>query len=700
MSFLQRQRNFWNEMLWKPKKHLSLDQLKYHYTVIERNPAVTEANKKLLVETFRSIAEILIWGDQNDSSVFDFFLEKNMQSYFLRILSQHCGRYMVLQLLQTLSILFENIRNETSIYYLLSNNHVNSIIVLKLDFSDEEVLAYYISFLKTLSFKLNKHTIHFFYNEHLRDFPLYTEAIKFFNHPESMVRIAVRTLTLNVYKVEDKNMLEYIRSKTAAPYFSNLVWFIGNHVLELDDSLKKADHLHTSKLESLVAEHLDHLHYIHDILCLDVSSLNEILIDHLLNRLFIPLYVNSMCEVPSCHDDENPHISSKIALFLLSQVFLILSTPMLINQLSFLILTGDQSLSLFSSLSDPAANGGGVDSPKHRRNSSRGSIRGFIPPEEPLSFISSKSHGNPMKVQDGRVHYEVATEMGPAGANGQDEGSSTESQSHMKEQLSAIPECDGFVVIESPSEQEKMMLALQRKLMIDRQRKREEEGGEREEESSEPVKITPVHSLPIISSQFIDSVLTSMIPQSNDDSSCLFAISLVYAIISNEGIDGRLLEAFSLVKDNKGRFYLHDELVGRLLSVLEASAISSVRLVTLHLCLMVLKLLIDVPPKDGDHLTDHHKKKLERATGESCRQLAKYFKTLGSNDDTFLEMFEDEYYHELRFRLQPNHLLMDSALLLPPADTPMTGIDFTRRLPCGDTEKARMVKEFSIFIIF
>ena len=81
-------------------------------------------------------------------------------------------------------------------------------------------------------------------------------------------------------------------------------------------------------------------------------------------------------------------------------------------------------------------------------------------------------------------------------------------------------------------------------------------------------------------------------------------------------------------------------------------------------------------------------------------------------------MFEDEYYHELvrayfnpsltvplplspqRFRLQPNHLLMDAGLLLPPADTPMTGIDFTRRLPCGDTEKARMVNEFSIFIIF
>lgn len=48
-----------------------------------------------------------------------FFLEKNMQQFFLKILSQKCGRFVCLQLLQTLSILFENIRNETSICELL-----------------------------------------------------------------------------------------------------------------------------------------------------------------------------------------------------------------------------------------------------------------------------------------------------------------------------------------------------------------------------------------------------------------------------------------------------------------------------------------------------------------------------------------------------------------------------------------------------
>ena len=67
--------------------------------------------------------------------------------------------------------------------FLLSNNHVNRLIQYEFDFSDEvrstaeasqhigsddasqELLAYYISFLKTLSLKLNVGVIQFFYND-------------------------------------------------------------------------------------------------------------------------------------------------------------------------------------------------------------------------------------------------------------------------------------------------------------------------------------------------------------------------------------------------------------------------------------------------------------------------------------------------------------------------------------------------------
>jgi len=64
--------------------------------------------------------------------------------------------------------------------YLLSNNHVNNIILHKFDFSDEEITAYYISFLKTLSLKLNKHSIHFFYNEVCSKNKLFLFEILFF----------------------------------------------------------------------------------------------------------------------------------------------------------------------------------------------------------------------------------------------------------------------------------------------------------------------------------------------------------------------------------------------------------------------------------------------------------------------------------------------------------------------------------------
>ena len=44
-----------------------------------------------------------------------FFLEKNMLQFFQKFMNQTAGRFICVQLLQTLSILFENIRNETSL---------------------------------------------------------------------------------------------------------------------------------------------------------------------------------------------------------------------------------------------------------------------------------------------------------------------------------------------------------------------------------------------------------------------------------------------------------------------------------------------------------------------------------------------------------------------------------------------------------
>ena len=72
------------------------------------------------------------------------------------------------------------------------------------------------------------------------DFPLYSEALKFFKNDDQMVRIAVRTLTLNVFGVDDPDLRRFITDKSAVPYFSNLTWFIRDQCIVLNETLNKA----------------------------------------------------------------------------------------------------------------------------------------------------------------------------------------------------------------------------------------------------------------------------------------------------------------------------------------------------------------------------------------------------------------------------------------------------------------------------
>lgn len=686
--------------MWKPKNPHSLDHLKYLYNVLSKNQTVSESNRGLLVETLRSIAEILIWGDQNDSSVFDFFLEKNMLSFFLKIMKQKCGSYVCVQLLQTLNILFENIRKETSLYYLLSNNHVNAIIVHKFDFSDEEVMAYYISFLKTLSLKLNGHTIHFFYNEHTNDFPLYTEAIKFFNHSESMVRIAVRTLTLNVYRVDDKSMLRFIRDRTAAPYFSNLVWFIGNHVLELDACVRNdADHQSKNRLADLVAEHLDHLHYLNDILCLDIADLNQVLTDHLLNKLLVPLYVFSLDRQrsrTSSPKNSCPYVSSVVSLFLLSQVFLILTHGPLVDTLAKIILHADRQIFSDSSSQDKIV----------LLQQGKSSIiqPGFSPPTESLAMSLETSLDESSRSMSG---------------DSTDVHSPSTSEPRSRQTSIEGPSKGWELPVDKKSEENNLNITDEEKHLLEALVECQSGpcpcpsmawGSIKRESGEGPLLLSPEGPVPLaqpLSSQpFVETVYNALNCQENDYGA-LFALCLLYALGKNKGVSGVLLHGLLFPcphPDNSclplaNRYNI--PLVERLVAIITLSCQpnAKVRLVTLELTIRLL--MQTVMHASSSYLQDCHLAAVEGAKEESSSVLRNFYKS----EDMFLDMFEDEY-HEMKKRpLNVEWLTMDSNVLLPPTGTPLTGIEFGKRLPCGEVERARrairvflMVRELSLVL--
>ncbi|KAH9805670.1 protein TRANSPARENT TESTA 9 [Citrus sinensis] len=308
---------------WRSRDRLSLDELRYLTDQLQKVQIVNEFNKDFVIEALRSIAELLTYGDQHNPAYFEFFMEKQVMGEFVRILKVSRTHAVSLQLLQTLSIMIQNLKSEHAIYYLFSNEHINYLISYSFDFRNEELLSYYISFLS------NKRKTKQEYNfsacedsesllninclvvmldtvvekfvkkvDEVVSFPLYSEAIRFAFHEESMVRIAVRTLTLNVYHVGDDNVNRYITSSPHAEYFSNLVSFFRKQCIELNklvsSTLKNPDPNSTSTILAAVDEIEDNLYYFSDAISAGIPDIGRLLTDNCLQLLILPLLLPSL----------------------------------------------------------------------------------------------------------------------------------------------------------------------------------------------------------------------------------------------------------------------------------------------------------------------------------------------------------------------------------------------------------------------
>ncbi|KAI6652174.1 hypothetical protein LOD99_7192 [Oopsacas minuta] len=730
------------------------------------------------------MAEILIWGDQNDSSVFDYFLEKNMQSFFLDILNQGEGASLSVQILQTLNILFENTHKETSIYYLMSNDHITSIISYPFNFENEENLAYYISFLKTLSMKLNIHTIHLFFNEvkHLSHFPLYTEAIKFFDHPESMVRIAVRTLTLNVFRVENKDMLSFICNKTATSYFSNLVYFIGNHALQFDRFLQKdASHLTLSKLESLTEGHLDEILYIQDIIFLRVVRLSEILRSFILNNLTIPLYLRSLTPLTdSVTSHPSDLLSVHTALFLLTQILLNMEDEKILNTLvSCLINKTPKTLSNFYYCPSDELN-----SPERRTRSSAQFMKPNLSVVQTLSSLSLQAkfqcYVPSVERQSGSPHSNLInsvyddfmpqlnlesshnTSMLPTKCQSSDlslrraHSSKTSNETMpflLSQQMIGLP-FEKLSLIDPVNQTSNNILPTPSSEAVETTGELIHPLGSTEQSLLRPIPQYPVldqntdgdalelddifltnisnDEVPITSPPKLETVVRDLIttspdlpssspspppdlllsiiqseleslphdstPQTDrpfislslhlltsmpDDRNVLLSCGLLLALFSNKAIDpNRLASLVPTPGDLSLSFPLIDIILNAIENIFHSDNCS--RLLTLEL---LIHLYSQLRTKYTFNLSDHQIARLESIKEASISQLRLCYS--GPHDVMFADTLDLEFTDVLANKIRIMRVLNDPSILLPPCPTPLSGVELSKRLPCGENEMCR-----------
>lgn len=244
--------------------------------------------------------------------------------------------------MQTLSILIQNVKNQQTIYYLFSNDHINKIVMLRFDFNDDELLGYYVNLLKTISLRLNESTVQFFfhstssilpqnngskYPHNTRDnspaplgditmdklslqhhentaalapssagdhqvFPLYTEAIKFISHKDGMVRAAVKTLTLNVFAIQLPSLQSFLCQPACLRLFEDVAQYTAEKCLQLNRLLSSWElppSQAVAAVEACLAEIEDALAYCNDVTMSGVHELSTMLLDELWKHVVGPV---------------------------------------------------------------------------------------------------------------------------------------------------------------------------------------------------------------------------------------------------------------------------------------------------------------------------------------------------------------------------------------------------------------------------
>ncbi|CAN1284335.1 Protein TRANSPARENT TESTA 9, partial [Linum perenne] len=251
---------------------------------LQKVRTVNEVNKDFVVEALRSISELITYGDQHDSSFFEFFMEQQVMGEFVRIIKLSKSMTISLQLLQSMSIMIQNLRTEHAIYIV--------------------------------------------------SFPLYVEAIRFAFHQESMIRTAVRALTLNVYHVGDGPVNRFVSKAPYDRYFTELISFFRKQCIDLNGMISESpqtiDPDRTAAILAAVDEIEDNLYYFSDVISAGIPDVGRLITDNILQRLILPLLL------PSLRLDaiNEPPIAPVTSLYLLCCILRIVKIKDLANAIA------------------------------------------------------------------------------------------------------------------------------------------------------------------------------------------------------------------------------------------------------------------------------------------------------------------------------------------------------------------------------
>lgn len=335
--------------LWRSIDRFSLQHFKHVINELQKIKVVDMHNRELVVDLLQSIVEIVTYGDRQDSQIFECFMEHQVLAEFVRVLKISKNSRIEAPLLQYLSIMIQNMDSEYAIYYCLSNDYVNNIITHPYKFDGGDLAQYYISFLRSVSNKINGDTLCLLVKVHgdaVVSFPLYSEALKFAQHGEKMIQTAIRALTLNIYNVGDDMVYQFITTPPVSSYFSDLIHNLKEQCTHLDNLVHALEEMGVNqrRKELLLKTDriVDDLYYLKDILCVGESRLSKVVTQNVLNLLLIPI----LHPLLHSRQSDGSNLSPITSLYIVSCLIQVIGGKSIVNYVAGVLLYPYMSLSV------------------------------------------------------------------------------------------------------------------------------------------------------------------------------------------------------------------------------------------------------------------------------------------------------------------------------------------------------------------
>ena len=227
-----------------------------------------------------------------------------------------------LAILNSISLLIQNIRNKQYLYYFYSSQLINELITTS--FNDENYLAYQMSFIKSLALKLetNHDILFLFFDINNKKFPLLSKIISFYNSNDEMVRNHGKNSILNILKIKNEALLKLFFSFPMNTYFINIIFNLKNTIMTLVTF--EFGNNNNKKYISLSEDLLEILEYINDLLSLNIPDIETLIINGLLIEIIFPI-------ISILLSSKQEIMSPMFALYIITLVYLVVKNNKILS---------------------------------------------------------------------------------------------------------------------------------------------------------------------------------------------------------------------------------------------------------------------------------------------------------------------------------------------------------------------------------